>query len=359
MDEQFHIPQVARYCAWDFSWDPKITTPPGLYVLTYIQYILTRLVGIRAWCSDPAFARSTNTLLGPLLVQAACSFLVVRTSRSILYVVLLGTTCAMLPPLYFFYYLYYTDVLSVAFVLWALVLSDASYHGTAAFFGLLSLVFRQTNIVWIMFMLGAALLQPLEQGSSSKAVFARLQDPAVLRRMCKIALPYIPALLFFLAFLVWNRGQVVLGDQSNHSFSLHLPQLGYFFAFALFFGWPLLAFLLIARRVRIGTAHLVWIAVLTMLGVLAVYKYTVVHPFMLADNRHYMFYVWRRILNAHPLARYALTPLYATSAVLWTSALAHARSVLWVLGLLVATSLALVPTPLIEPRYYARCARDD
>jgi alpha-1,2-glucosyltransferase len=34
-DEPFHVPQVQAYCRgeWDV-WDPKITTPPGLYVLT-------------------------------------------------------------------------------------------------------------------------------------------------------------------------------------------------------------------------------------------------------------------------------------------------------------------------------------
>jgi hypothetical protein len=30
-DEYFHIPQAQKYCKGDYSWDPKITTPPGLY----------------------------------------------------------------------------------------------------------------------------------------------------------------------------------------------------------------------------------------------------------------------------------------------------------------------------------------
>ncbi|KAJ7959612.1 Dol-P-Glc:Glc(2)Man(9)GlcNAc(2)-PP-Dol alpha-1,2-glucosyltransferase [Quillaja saponaria] len=33
MDEIFHIPHVKQYCKGNFgSWDPMITTPPGLYV---------------------------------------------------------------------------------------------------------------------------------------------------------------------------------------------------------------------------------------------------------------------------------------------------------------------------------------
>ncbi|KAF9399003.1 hypothetical protein BGX21_006942 [Mortierella sp. AD011] len=34
MDEIFHIPQAQRYCEGDFwTWDPKLTTPPGLYAM--------------------------------------------------------------------------------------------------------------------------------------------------------------------------------------------------------------------------------------------------------------------------------------------------------------------------------------
>lgn len=32
-DEIFHVPQAQKYCSGNFrSWDPMITTPPGLYV---------------------------------------------------------------------------------------------------------------------------------------------------------------------------------------------------------------------------------------------------------------------------------------------------------------------------------------
>jgi len=43
---------------------------------------------------------------------------------------------------------------------------------------------------------------------------------------------------------------------------------------------------------------------------------SIAHPFLLADNRHYAFYLWRRVINVHPLARYALAPGYLVSATL-------------------------------------------
>lgn len=40
-DEPFHIPQAQAYCRGEFStWDPKITTPPGLWDILFISSIL-------------------------------------------------------------------------------------------------------------------------------------------------------------------------------------------------------------------------------------------------------------------------------------------------------------------------------
>ncbi|XP_015761840.1 PREDICTED: dol-P-Glc:Glc(2)Man(9)GlcNAc(2)-PP-Dol alpha-1,2-glucosyltransferase-like isoform X2 [Acropora digitifera] len=37
MDEIFHIPQAQKYCHYKFQeWDPKITTLPGMYVLSFM-----------------------------------------------------------------------------------------------------------------------------------------------------------------------------------------------------------------------------------------------------------------------------------------------------------------------------------
>lgn len=41
------------------------------------------------------------------------------------------------------------------------------------------------------------------------------------------------------------------------------------------------------------------------------------HPFLLSDNRHYTFYVWRRIYMVHPMMPYALVPVYLACAWAW------------------------------------------
>ena len=41
------------------------------------------------------------------------------------------------------------------------------------------------------------------------------------------------------------------------------------------------------------------------------------HPFLLSDNRHYTFYVWRRVYMVHPMMPYALVPAYLACAWAW------------------------------------------
>ena len=102
---------------------------------------------------------------------------------------------------------------------------------------------------------------------------------------------------------------------------------------------------------RWGKVHAMVSVVLLTMGVLAVRYGTIAHPFLLADNRHYTFYVWRRIINAYSWSRYALVPVYVFSAMSFVRILSKKQSGLWIFGWLLATCLTLVPSPLIEPRY--------
>lgn len=122
----------------------------------------------------------------------------------------------------------------------------------------------------------------------------------------------------------------------------------------------------------------------------AVYFNTIIHPFTLADNRHYVFYVFR-ILLRKPWIRFAAIPIYFLCAWLTIITLSgpkptpisrpppqtklksqkkHQQShqhpvpsakedeeptgpkLSFVLIWLASTSLSLITAPLVEPRYY-------
>ena len=64
---------------------------------------------------------------------------------------LTGFTLATFPLLYFFTFLYYTDVGSTFMVLLMYCLHLDKRDWFASFIGALAVLFRQTNIVWVFF----------------------------------------------------------------------------------------------------------------------------------------------------------------------------------------------------------------
>ena len=115
------------------------------------------------------------------------------------------------------------------------------------------------------------------------------------------------------------------GDKENHVASIHLTQMIYIWPYFAFFSWPLLYLQYLpgylspnAGPFSYPTNHPRRVIVFaTMVVMLVVVRYnTVVHPFTLADNRHYTFYVFR-ILLRHPLIKYLAVLVYVECA--WTT----------------------------------------
>lgn len=146
----------------------------------------------------------------------------------------------------------------------------------------------------------------------------------------------------------------------------------------------LLSIPLFPRLVRKYLLVSAYIAI-TLVATLLIIKYnTIIHPFTLADNRHYMFYVFRYTILRHPLIRYALAPIYLACGYLvyltlagpWQPPSSSLQSptisegklqkqvevqekeddegppTSFLLILLSTTALSLITAPLVEPRYF-------
>jgi len=72
-------------------------------------------------------------------------------------------TLSVLPPLYFFSHLYYTDTLALTMVLLFYNYWQQEAHLPAAVFGAASVLMRQTNIVWVCMCCGITILDTLVQ----------------------------------------------------------------------------------------------------------------------------------------------------------------------------------------------------
>ncbi|KAF5377620.1 hypothetical protein D9615_005107 [Tricholomella constricta] len=258
MDEPFHVPQAQAYCRGDFlTWDPKITTPPGLYVMSVL---LKRVFMFK--CTLPMLRLTTMLALlslPPVLTRLLCFHKRIRPPLSLLSPSIEALILSAFPIAWFFGFLYYTEAPSLIFVVWTVVAASQDRHWLAALLGLISCTFRQTNVVWVLYAYASSQLMYLRfrRAAPSAAPPKKLHDPpalaagpgdlvksvlsapGVLVDILPSLVPYMLVLAVFGAFVAWNGG-IVLGDKDNHVPAFHVPQLYYFIAFTTALGWPVL-----------------------------------------------------------------------------------------------------------------------
>ncbi|ORX50502.1 hypothetical protein DM01DRAFT_1324915 [Hesseltinella vesiculosa] len=364
MDEIFHLPQAQQYGRGDFySWDPKLTTPPGLYLASLV---LARCLPFLPLMTIQGL-RATNLVFSLLLLFTLNKLIrVLHPGHS-------STSYALVlwlfPLSFFYYFLYYTDTGSTFFVALSYLYVKTHRYQLAGLVGGIAVLFRQTNIIWVAYFLVLSAIQLIRAKSPNA-----FQDPAcsriTLSAACSTLLEFsiafvrhliwlIPHLLGFLTtiaafavFLLWN-GSIVLGDKTNHVAGTHLPQLLYYTSFVSFFSAPLtLPFTMLDHLMHLSV-HTIIIMMFSMACMVYMVRYhTYEHPFLLSDNRHYSFYVWKKIYRRHWSVRYLLIPAYTISGWWNTMCLFDHVSFLWALGYLATLILTLVPSPLLEFRYF-------
>ena len=137
---------------------------------------------------------------------------------------------------------------------------------------------------------------------------------------------------------------------------LHLPQLLYFLLFTLVFALPHLVtidklkrFLFAARNNSYKCASFLLVCCYIL------YNYSYEHPYLLADNRHYVFYLWRKVLG-RPVLRYLISPIYLYSIWSMNDSLKTSKSApidnLYNVVYFVCVTGMTVPQKLLEFRYF-------
>ncbi|GMH33479.1 hypothetical protein BSKO_01313 [Bryopsis sp. KO-2023] len=377
MDEIFHVPQTQAYCFGRLDvWDPKITTFPGFHMLAAIWGKMLHCFGsfareiIRSPASRVcapndlrlmnAFLAIANILLGSNLhhgIHANSGHPLSRTNS-----MLTGLTLAAIPLHFFFSTLLYTDVSSLTFVLACHlnVISGHTYLGVLS--GTMAVMIRQTNAVWICFVLFNSMLRFLRVDTGSEANAQRPPIPMhiaiVIRKSFRLrwgllknfwAISLVP--VGFASFVIWNGG-IVVGDKQAHKPVIHMAQLGYFFLFLLGCLFPALVSPrhLDRTRAKIMQNPLLSLFLLvSMLGVLLGGVF--VHPYLIADNRHYTFYIWRRFLSKDWL-RISLAPISWFGACLAGQQLLATHSTTWLIGFMACVGATIIPAGLLEFRYF-------
>lgn len=388
MDEMFHVRQSLVYVHGNWSqWDEKITTPPGMYVISVVMLKLLSSLGFKPAGEYSAFHFRLFSAVWSAVNFVLLSWIfLLRTchTRTVL------SLCLIFHPvLYFFSFLYYTDQCSLAFVLLGFLCSLQHRRFLSALFCALSVTVRQTNIVWSLLAVCPFISQAVatavenektnDNNNRNKVGFhitglvtQVIARPCIGMRIIWLSLKalsfHLLVLLFFILFL-WCNGGIVLGDKTAHRAILNIPQLWYFatfcalstpFDFARFVWTTARSLWSIHGRHRERRSLLASAAgFCCCVGAVAVslmYLMPAPHPYLLADNRHYTFYIWRRLL--HPSRSiyvlhapwFTLCAAYVVTAFVRTAV--SLQDVLSAVSCVVGTVLTLVPASLLEPRYF-------
>ena len=119
---------------------------------------------------------------------------------------------ATFPLLFFFNFLFYTDPGSLFFVLLMYLYHLNRQDWLASLFGAISLLFRQTNIVWLFFLASYTSLQIISVNVDKikkKASRSRAFQSIAVQVLATCG-GYAFAGLLFAIFLVVNKGEVIL-----------------------------------------------------------------------------------------------------------------------------------------------------
>lgn len=178
---------------------------------------------------------------------------------------------------------------------------------------------------------------------------------ALIEQILTSSLPFILCLLSFIAIFIYNDFNIVVGDKSAHQPTIHLAQIFYCFLFILLWNLPTLVLDLnfLFRQIKtFSDRKLEIFAVAIFLFFCQDQSKHLVHPYLLADNRHIIFYLWKNFLKYEKL-RILLIPVVGYVMLASKSKLLFKMKLYpMYLMFILMVSVSVVPQLLLELRYF-------
>ena len=344
-DEGWHANQITMFVQGKWAMDPGLTTIPGFHA---VVAFIAMIVGEHSL----GFLRFLSLLIS-LAGIGACRSILLRTTPRLVVVRLWQV--ALIPILFPFFFLLYTDVTALTLVLWGIVFFLDRRYTTAFILIGLSILVRQMNIIWFLFVVIAWLMQEhrsvflplwLHHSDSKKIMLALRRIRFTKRDMLRIAL-VVSIILLFVIFVVFNGG-IAIGDQGSHPFpGIHLGNIFFMAGIftVLFLPYVLSTLPAIVRHVR----HTTWV-IPALVALFTIYMIT-------AWNSHYYnqdihsYFIHNRLLAFTTSSPWTQVGVFGLIALGIASFMTTRLQKPWTL-LLPATILCLLPSWLIEQRYY-------
>jgi alpha-1,2-glucosyltransferase len=327
VDEYFHFKQIQIFYQGKFEVDPYITTIPGYHL---VLAVIAKIFGI----STLSFLRTINFILSFLsIVTFYC--LVSRLDydqRS-----LITVQYIFFPILFPFFFLLYTDVLSLFLVMLSFYFMLLEMNRSSGIMGIFSMAIRQTNIIWLAFEFIYIYF------SSYNKI-----DKNYFKDHCIRNWTFILGFLLFLIIAFINKG-FSLGDRSAHpNFSFHLGNI--FFILILFFFFFLPLNLYRAKKIinylKIRREMLAYSAIIF---VIYLFTFNNTHPYNIQGSEYFLRNKLLAFIDSSFIIKIIFfLPVAYSIFSLSITRLKNRQSYL----LYPATFVFLIPSWLIEQRYY-------
>ena len=344
MDEGFHLRQTIKFYLKHYNkWNSKLTTFPGTFIINCILLRIINLFGINLKKFQYLiFCRLTTLIISFINILILFLF----KNGNMFFILLIS----FLPIYYFYNFLYYTDTYSILFLIiyYFLMLKNIKNDILILLTSCLAVLMRQNNIIWINLFPLSDVIKMLKNSKFKE----------LLNDSLNIMKKYITILIVdicFIIFFIKNGYSVVLGDKSHHEICCHLAQINHLLIFTLFF-FPILNLQffknlnqILKNKNELVKFVLIFLSLNTILFIFNNYSYT--HQFIYSDNRHYVFYYFKKIYNIIQL-RYAIL-IYC--ALIYSIILLNNLNFLnneLIISFIICCFLCLVPSKLIELRYF-------
>jgi alpha-1,2-glucosyltransferase len=214
-DEIYHSGQIQYFLDNKFEVYPHLTVIPGYHMIMYAPAKILSLYTLDE-------LRILNGLLLTLLMIPLIYALTNSIRKTLLYY--------FFPTLFSFYFLVYTDLMSMFFVILAYYLLIKNRPTESGIAILVAILIRQNNIVWLGMLMMYPILDLL-QAVSWKTLYE--EKTLAIKWYIKNHYMYIINCILFLAFVIINKG-IIIYDRESHPLIPHLTNV-YFILFISFF----------------------------------------------------------------------------------------------------------------------------
>lgn len=219
VDENTHNRQIGRFLKGDYEILPSLTTIPGYHatIAFFAQFI-----------SHPS-SKDIRLISFLLSVPSLWVFYAITKKLKVLNPLTKTLQFIFLPISFFYFPLVYTDIFSLLLVLLAFYFVLHKRYKLSALFSLASVLVRQTNIVWILF------IWLYEYASINGFSISREKIVIYARR----TIGHIAVFFAFIIF-VWLNNGVAIGNRENQKAGFYMGNIYFFLVMAGFLFLPVL-----------------------------------------------------------------------------------------------------------------------